>query len=123
MKMICSIALALGIVVQPASSRADFAYSGVGAISCGKIAQGYQRNPTQTEGIMMSWAQGFMSGMNANLPPGQYRDLQAMTLEEQERGLRGYCDEHPMAEFVKAAIDLYGKLPMKKYTPPASTSR
>jgi hypothetical protein len=51
---------------------------------------------------------------------GQYRDLQAMTLEAQEQSLRNYCDEHPMAEFVKAVLDLYGKLPLKKYTPPAS---
>jgi hypothetical protein len=43
-----------------------------------------------------------------------------MTLEAQEQSLRNYCDEHPMAEFVKAVLDLYGKLPLKKYTPPAS---
>ena len=53
---------------------------------------------------------------------GQYRDLEAMTMEAQQKSLASYCDEHPMAEFVKAVLDLYGKLPLKKYTPPASTS-
>jgi hypothetical protein len=46
-----------------------------------------------------------------------------MTLEAQESFLRNYCDEHPMGEFIKGVMDLYCKLPLKKYTPPASTSR
>jgi hypothetical protein len=110
-------------LVQPTSSKADFAFSGVGAISCGTLSQDYRQNPTQTENMMMTWAQGFMSGENIALPPGHYRDLQAMTLEAQESFLRNYCDEHPMAEFIKAAIELYLKLPMKKLNPPASTSQ
>jgi hypothetical protein len=120
MKLICSIALAFGILIQPTSSRADYAYAGLGATACGKLAQDYRQNPTLIETGMMTWAQGFMSGANASLTNGQYRDLQAMTIEAQEARLRSYCDEHPMAEFVKAAIDLYFKLPLKKYTPPAS---
>jgi hypothetical protein len=89
-------------------------------LPCGKLAQDYQRNPGQTEGAMMTWSQGFMSGANMGLTNGQYRDLAAMTIQAQEESLRNYCDEHPMAEFIKAVIDLYVKLPMKKYTAPAS---
>jgi hypothetical protein len=124
MKLICSIALALAVLMQPTSSRADFAYAGVGATSCGKLSQDYQRNPTQTEGLMMTWAQGFMSGANASeiKHGGNYRDLQAMTIEAQQESLRNYCDEHPMAEFVKAAIDLWNRLPWTKFTSPTSTS-
>jgi hypothetical protein len=123
MKLICSIALALAILIQPTSSRADYAFAGLGATACGKIAQDYQRNPTGIEGLMMTWAQGFMSGANIEeLQNGRYRDLQAMTIEAQEQSLRNYCDQHPMAEFVKAVFDLYFKLPLKKYTPPSSTS-
>jgi hypothetical protein len=122
MKLMCG-ALALGMLIQPTSSRAaDYAYAGIGAISCGEIAKGYRQNPTQIENMMMTWAQGFMSGANMGLTvtEGQYRDLAAMTIEAQEASLRNYCDEHPMAEFLKAAVDLYLKLPLKKYTPPAS---
>jgi hypothetical protein len=120
MKLICSIAFVLVMLIQPTSSRADFAYAGLGATSCGKIAQDYQQNPTHIETAMMTWAQGFMSGANAGLlQNGRYRDLAAMTIEAQEASLRSYCDEHPMAEFVKAAADLYFKLPLKKFTPPS----
>jgi hypothetical protein len=37
-----------------------------------------------------------------------------MTLDAQTRSLREYCDEHPLAQFIKAVLDLYGKLPLKK---------
>jgi hypothetical protein len=122
MKLICSIALALGLLIQPTSSRPDVVISGTGSVSCGKTAEDYRKLPADVEIWMMHWAQGFMSGANLNqwTSNGQYRDLQAMTLEAQEQSLRNYCDEHPMAEFVKAVLDLYGKLPLKKYTPPAS---
>jgi hypothetical protein len=125
MKLICSIAFAVGVLIQPTSSRADFLYAGVGAISCGKLIQDYARIPTQTEGLMITWAQGFMTGANALeiKHSGHYRDLEAMTIEDQQERLRNYCDEHPMAEFVKAAIDLWNKLPWKKVNPPTSTSQ
>jgi hypothetical protein len=68
---------------------------------------------------MMDWAQGFMSGANASLTNGQYRDLAALSLDAQKESLRNYCDEHPMAQFGKAVLDLYGKLPLKQDTPPS----
>jgi len=122
MKLICSVALVVGLLIQATSSRAAFMYAGIGATACGKIAQDYRRNPTQIETAMMTWTQGFMSGANMGVNPGQYRDLQAMTIEAQEESLRSYCDEHPMAEFIKAAIDLYMKLPLKKVPPPAAST-
>jgi hypothetical protein len=115
MKLICSIALALAILIQPTSSRADFAYVGVGATSCGRITQDYQL----FEKVMMTWAQGFMSGANIASKDGQYRDLAAITIEAQEQSLKTYCDEHPMAQFIDAAMDLYLKLPFKKYPSPS----
>jgi len=119
MKRICSIALVLGILIQPTSSKAEFFMAGVGAVSCGTVAEGYRQDPTQTEGVMLTWARGFMTGSNVSLGGGQYRDLIAMTVDEQKKSLRAYCDAHPLAEFIEAAMDLYSKLPLKKYTPPS----
>jgi len=48
--------------------------------------------------------------------------LTAMTVDEQKKSLRTYCDGHPIAEFIEAVMDLYSKLPLKKYAPSASTS-
>jgi hypothetical protein len=116
MKLISSIALAFGIWIQPTGSRADFIISGVGSVSCGKIGEEYRKTPKDIARLMMYWAQGFMNGANLEhvSNAGEYRDLGAMTIEAQEHSLMYYCDEHPMAEFSKAVIDLYTKLPMKK---------
>ena len=119
MKLICSIALVIGIWIQPTYSKAEFFMAGIGAVSCGKVADGYRQDPSQVEGVMLTWAQGFMSGSNLSLGGGQYRDLTAMTVDEQRKSLRAYCDSHPTAEFIEAAMDLYSKLPLKKYTPPS----
>ena len=83
------------------------------------LAEGYRQNPKVIDGAMMDWAQGFMSGANASLTNGQYRDLAALSLDAQKASLRNYCDEHPMGEFGKAVLDLYGKLPLKQDTPPS----
>ena len=116
MKLICGIALAVAILIQPTSSKADYSYAGMGAYPCSKIVQ----DDPKIEQIMMTWAQGYMSGANMSLTNGQYRDLAAMTVEAQEESLRNYCDQHPTAELIKAVMDLYVKLPLKPYTPPAS---
>jgi hypothetical protein len=54
----------------------------------------YRKNPSEMENFYMTWAQGFMSGMNVISLP-QYRDLAAMSLDEQKSALRTYCDQHP----------------------------
>jgi hypothetical protein len=66
MKLICSIALALAILIRPTSSRADVVISGAGSVSCGKIAEDYRKIPSDVEIWVMHWAQGFMSGANIN---------------------------------------------------------
>jgi hypothetical protein len=112
------IVLAFGILASSSISwAAEFFYMGVGATSCGKIADNYRQNPTLWEGLMLTWAQGFMSGANTGLN-GEYRDLNALSVDAQKQSLLSYCDQHPMAEFIKAAIELYLKLPLKKMPPP-----
>jgi hypothetical protein len=51
MKLICSVALALAILIQPTSSRADVVISGAGSVSCGKIAEDYRKLPTDIENL------------------------------------------------------------------------
>lgn len=100
---------------QPTTSMADFAFAGVGAEPCGQLADEYRRHPSDAENAMMHWAQGFMSGWNMSLAPtGEYRDLAALSLDVQKHVLHAYCDEHPLAEFMKAATELYFRLPLKK---------
>jgi hypothetical protein len=109
-----AIVLAFGILLSPSSSwGAEYGVMGIGAMSCGKIADEYRQNPTAWETGMLTWAQGFMSGANVSLS-GEYRDMGALSLDAQKQFLLSYCDQHPMAQFMKAAIELYFKLPLKK---------
>jgi hypothetical protein len=101
-------------------------YLRIGSILCGEIAEEYREKPEHIGNLMIYWAQGFMSGVNAAKALAAItciEDLQTMTVEAQLHSLTEYCDEYPMANFSKAVIDLYRKLPLKKYTPPASTSQ
>ena len=41
--------------------------------------------------------------------------MQAGSIEAQKQSLLANCDAHPLAEFYKAATDLYFKLPLKKW--------
>jgi hypothetical protein len=75
----------------------------------------YRKNPSEMENFYMTWAQGFMSGMNVISLP-QYRDLAAMSLDEQKSALRTYCDQHPLADYGIAVMYLYMKLPQKRHS-------
>jgi hypothetical protein len=114
MRQLCNVALLFGLLVAPAEALADYASMGPGTVSCGKFAEGYRHDPTAIENAFFAWAEGFMSGLNVSLPPGTYRDMAAITLEAQKAALRNYCDQHPLTEYGKGVLDLYGKLPMKK---------
>jgi hypothetical protein len=117
MKLICSIALVVAMLIQP--TKADHIV-GLGAGSCGEIAEQFRSEPTETQHWMIMWAQGFMSGLNVYLEEkGQYRDLQSMKVEAQEQSLREYCDQHPMASFAKAVIDLFNQMPLKTKPAPS----
>jgi hypothetical protein len=69
----------------------------------------YALDPENAEGFFFSWAQGFMSGLNAASlqSQGQSRDLSSMPPEEQERFIRDYCNDHPLASYVTVVVQLY----------------
>jgi hypothetical protein len=90
---------------------------GAGAISCAKFADQMRAYP-QTELTFFFWAQGFMSGTNGMLKPNQQRNLTAISIEEQKRFLREFCDKRPLASYVAAVRALMLTLP--RSAPPES---
>ena len=96
---------------------------GVGLETCGEFASLYRRVPNITE--QSSWAQGYMSGMNmASLAHGDIsKNMGAMAIDEQERTLRKYCNDHPLANVQDAAMELLKSLPRLKRTDDASAPR
>ena len=93
-------------MAEPAAAR------GVGTGTCGQFAQVYKANPKFADTVYASWAQGFMSGWNFSTLP-KYRELGAESYEAQMMHIRNYCDQHPLAAFVQAVMDLYVTLPQR----------
>jgi hypothetical protein len=95
-----------------------FDVRGVGATSCGKYAETYRMNPRNADDLYISWAQGYISGVNSGMDA--YFDLGSKTSDEMLRFLRKYCDDHPLANFHEAAEGLLKSLPRikrKDHTP------
>jgi hypothetical protein len=89
---------------------------GNGVVSCAEFADQYNTSPRIVETAYFAWAQGFMSGMNAfasgaHMSP---RELRGMSSEAQERFIRAYCASHPLEEYFRAVLKLYGSLPFEK---------
>jgi hypothetical protein len=108
------LALALALAPLPAKAQIgwgkDFA-----TISCGEVVKAEQPSnefPSPTEIAILYWAQGWMTGMNARVPP-PYKDLQGVSPQTQIKTLLGYCGVHPLDDFVSAALYLYSQLPVK----------
>jgi hypothetical protein len=85
---------------------------GVGNASCAEYGKEYQRNPVETDFGYLSWAQGFISGINAM--EDAYFDLRDKPLEEMLRFLHKYCNDHPLAIFGDGVIKFMESLPRVK---------
>jgi hypothetical protein len=91
---------------------------GVGTHSCAEFAKLYTSNPSVAEDIFFTWAQGFMSGLNASswAETGTYRSIEGTPSEmvALKVHIRSYCDVHPLGQYVSAILDVYNSLPIKK---------
>jgi hypothetical protein len=109
------IAVAWGEI---ASAREPAAIKGAGAASCAEYAKAYQMSPVQTDDLFLSWAVGYISGINfitGNMS-GTSWDLAAETQNEMKRYLRQYCNDHPLADYATGVLELMRSLPTFKPT-------
>jgi hypothetical protein len=107
------------VVVLGGSANAQKQHGGArgaGVASCAEFATGYQKDPDFAEVYFLSWAFGYMSGVNAaavDLQLGsQVFDLGSKTQDEMKRYLRRYCDEHPSANYGDGVVELVKTLPV-----------
>ena len=102
------------LLIEPTIANADpIGVTGAGALSCTEIRKSFRQNPDQTSAMMLSWAQGYMSGLNvAGAASGRdVRDLAGIKTKDQEWEIRNYCDQHPMSDLATAVMKLYISLP------------
>jgi hypothetical protein len=82
---------------------------GMGTAICAEFVKVYKQNSKDAYGVFMSWAQGFLSGWNigALARKESTRNISSKSVQQQERHIRSYCDDHPLNDLMEAALDLY----------------
>ena len=130
MTRIASIALvAASLVAVPVAavgaepSNSELIMMGVGTRTCGEFLGAYQSDPEVVEFAFLSWAQGYMSAANDAVKNavgggGTYhnRDLNSIPIEVQKYAIRSYCNENPLALYLDAILDLYGRFSLVEIT-------
>jgi hypothetical protein len=128
------LALALSIGAPNAAS-AETTIAGYGATTCASLARDLSVQPEITKFAYLSWAQGFLSGLNRSLfDQAGVTDKQFFAMSATDRirllrrlrvvnlyppswsietwfgHLKGYCNAHPSAMFMEAVLDLQNML-------------
>ena len=91
---------------------------GIGSNLCAQFTQEHADNPAGADQTYWPWAMGMMSGLNfASIANNKYfRDLTG-DQDLFRRAIVVYCQNHPLASFRGAILDLYVSLPLKKASP------
>jgi|GEM_PF-2435238 len=108
-----AMALAGMAMLAPCSGKADSAFAGVGSATCAQYAELVRLDPQRTHNMFLTWAQGFMSGLNVpQLEGRRYVELlpPSYPAQAQSRFLSGYCDHHPRDKFFDAVRALWNEL-------------
>lgn len=115
MKWALLVLVLLAVPASPSHAAEPYAVMGLGAGSCGKFAEMSRLDPSQAELDYLSWAQGFMSGLNMQKIISNVhsitKNLNGISIESQKWMLRKYCNDHPLGEVETAVMQLYFSLP------------
>ena len=106
------------LMAPDAAAAVEDAMAGAGLTTCAVFASRYKENPEKVGIIYFTWAQGFMSGLNTGLiaSHSETPDLHPndFDTEDQQGHIRHYCDQHPLADYFEATLDLYFEMLKKQ---------
>ncbi|MCS3689081.1 hypothetical protein [Bradyrhizobium elkanii] len=108
--VLCTVIV--GITAANAKEPADMA--GIGTASCAEFAQDYYHNPAVAETAYTDWLLGFLTGANitASALNKPERNIGAWSIRDIKSNMRDYCNDHPLASYIEAAIELFKQLPV-----------
>ena len=107
-RAIAAIAL-LAAISQTISAKEVQVIAGVGASSCGQWIEG--REYKELDGMLVSWVQGFLSGMNLQ----RYAETKQEMAPIPDSGsllayIDKYCRENPLRDVAYGAVELYKEI-------------
>lgn len=113
MRLYLSFLVLIAVMGRPVTAAETGQGYGLGMHSCAEFARAYAANPTVTEDLYFTWAQGFMSGMNLmaiamRLP---FRNIDGNGMAIHKSRIRSYCDAHPLAPYAAAVSTVYESFP------------
>lgn len=102
-------AIAIALSANHLAAAEAIAVVGPGTITCGEYAKSYRQDPGGTDAIIISWVQGFLSGLKvgALVKGEEAKNLGSKSVSQQEQFVHTYCDNHPLSDVWQAAFDLY----------------
>jgi hypothetical protein len=114
-----AVLIALGFQCFLVKAQEQQAIWGIGAQRCAiltaRITAG--TNPNDTTEVL-TWIQGFISGLNMNAENDFYYDLNSLTGEQQTAQILTYCRNRPSEPFLNAALNLAQSFLPRKPTHP-----
>jgi hypothetical protein len=111
MRVLLAVCFAIAMTAIACAQGQAEAMMGAGVVSCAEYAKADRIDPNYAEDFFLSWAAGYMSGINS-LNKDAFFDLSAITSDEMKRYLRQYCNEHPFANYGDGVRDLLNTLPV-----------
>jgi hypothetical protein len=117
-----ALAIVVALSAVAFEARAETAVAGMGTYPCTQFAKFYQTAPQAAEELFFAWALGWMSALNlGSLDRDRTtQDLSSISVEQQQRFLREYCNEHPSGRYMDGVAALYKTL---KPSPPAPRTK
>lgn len=112
----CALAALLSLTAVPAGA---IPLEGAGTAKCSDFLKFYQTGSSSDVLVFLSWAQGYMSGLNAAdmRSGGHGRDLSSISTEDEQQFLHDYCQEHPTDDVASASINLYKQMHAPRTAP------
>jgi len=113
MRKAIASAVVLVCLASAAEAEEAFMITGPGVATCGRFGEEYAKD-WEIETFFFSWGQGWMSAANLTLSVTAGRpsttNLGAMSMTEQMRYVRAYCEENPLKYYEAAVLDLYDSM-------------
>jgi hypothetical protein len=112
-KFSCAIFFVFLILAAPTRAEKHDIVGGAGAFTCTDFAKEYDKDPL-SEVTFFTWAQGFMSGLNAVAETGKARDLASQPFIQQQSFIRTYCKLNPDSSYAVGVSELYATLQLNR---------
>src|SRR5262245_38768473 len=109
----------LGYPCSLANAQEQQGISGIGVEKCAILTARATTgaNPNDTT-VVLTWIQGFISGLNMNAENDFYYDLTSMPNDQQNAQIVTYCRNHPSEPVMNAALHLAQTFLARKPTQP-----